>query len=148
MDVILLEKVENLGGLGDKVSVKSGFARNYLLPTGKATSATKENIAVFEERRKELEGKAADSLSNAQVRAEKLSEMSIVIPVKAGDEGKLFGSVGTTDIAAYVTEAGVQIEKKEVKLPAGPLRVVGDYDVDIHLHADVKTQVKISIVAD
>lgn len=148
MEVILLEKVENLGGLGDKVSVKSGYGRNYLIPGGKATAATAENIAAFEERRAELEKAAAELLATAEARRDKLQDVIVTIASKAGDEGKLFGSVGTVDIASAVTSAGVDVEKREVRLPAGPIRNTGEYNIDLHLHTDVNASVKVIVVAE
>ncbi|MBT4837959.1 MAG: 50S ribosomal protein L9 [Methylococcales bacterium] len=148
MEVILLEKVENLGNLGDQVKVKSGFARNFLLPTKKATTASPENIEIFKKRKSELEKIAAQKIAEATTRADKLNVTSVVIPKKAGDEGKLFGSVGTAEIAEAATTAGVSIAKKEVKLPLGPLRETGDFEVAIHLHADVKASLKVSVVAE
>lgn len=148
MEVILLEKVENLGGLGDKVSVKSGYGRNYLIPGGKATAATAENIVAFEERRAELEKVAAELLATAEARRDQLKDLTVTIAGKAGDEGKLFGSIGTTDIASAVTAAGVEIEKREVRLPAGPIRAIGEYEIDLHLHTDVNAAVKVIVIAE
>jgi large subunit ribosomal protein L9 len=147
MEVILLEKVGRLGTVGDKVSVKSGFGRNYLLPQGKAITATSSNIADFEARRKELEAAASDKLVSAKARSEMLAELIVTIKAKAGDEGKLFGSVGVRDIADAVTAAGVKVSKSEVKLPEGTLRELGEYDVDIQLHIDVIQAVKLVIEA-
>ena len=148
MEVILLDKVENLGNLGDKVNVKSGYGRNYLLPQGKATMATPENIKVFEERRAELEKQAADKLSAAQARAAKLNELEISITANAGDEGKLFGSIGTHDIAEVLTNnAGIEVHKSEVRLPNGTIRNVGEYSIDLHLHSDVDATIKLIVVA-
>jgi len=148
MEIILLEKVVNLGDLGDKVNVKSGYARNFLVPQLKAVMATKEKVAEFEQRRAELEKAAADKLSAATVRAKAIAKVEIVIPHKAGDEGKLFGSVGTADIAAALTTAGAEVSKHEVRLPEGIIRHLGDFDIDISLHADVTETVKVSIVAE
>ncbi|MFD1260773.1 MULTISPECIES: 50S ribosomal protein L9 [Entomomonas] len=148
MEVILLDKVENLGNLGDKVNVKSGYGRNYLLPQGKATMATPENIKVFEERRAELEKQAADKLAAAQARAAKLNELEISITANAGDEGKLFGSIGTHDIAEVLTNnAGIEVHKSEVRLPNGTIRNVGEYSIDLHLHSDVDATIKLIVVA-
>ena len=148
MEVILLDKVENLGNLGDKVNVKSGYGRNYLLPQGKATMATPENIKVFEERRAELEKQAADKLSAAQARAAKLNELEISITANAGDEGKLFGSIGTHDIAEVLTNnAGIEVHKSEVRLPNGTIRNVGEYSIDLHLHSDVDATINLIVVA-
>jgi len=147
MQVILLETVNNLGVLGDSVSVKSGFGRNYLIPFGKAVPATKSNIADFEARRSELEAAAADRLRAAETRAHQLKDMAVTIERKAGDEGKLFGSVGTRDIASAVTEAGVAIEKSEVLMPEGVLRETGSYEFDIQLHPEVTETIVVNVVA-
>lgn len=148
MEVILLEKVANLGNLGDKVKVKPGFGRNFLLPQGKATAATAENIAAFEARRAELEKAAAEALAAAEKRAEGLNGLEVSIAARAGDEGKLFGSIGTNDIARAVTDAGQEIERKEVLLPEGPFRTVGEFDVQIQLHSDVDATIKLTIEAE
>ena len=149
MNIILLDKVANLGGLGDQVSVKSGYARNFLFPQGKAVPATKLNVEKFEARRAELEAKIAEVLSAAQARADQLTALEAVsIAAPAGDEGKLFGSIGTRDIADAVSAAGVKVAKAEVKLPTGTLRDLGEYDIDVQLHADVTTTVKVVIVAE
>ena len=148
MDVILLEKVANLGGIGDRVKVKPGYARNFLLPQGKATMATAENVARFEARRAELERKAQDNLQAAQQRATALQDFQLRITAKAGSEGKLFGSVGTADIAEAVTAAGHEIERSEVRLHAGPIRVIGEHVVTLHLHTDVEVSLPVTIVAE
>jgi len=148
MEVILLEKVGKLGALGDKVTVKAGYGRNYLVPYGKAVPATASNVAEFEARRAELEKAAAEKLSEAEARAEQLNEKAVTITSKAGDEGKLFGSVGVRDIADATTAAGVEVSKSEVRLPEGPLREVGEYDVTIQLHSDVNAVIKLSIVSE
>ena len=149
MEVILLETVGNLGGLGDQVSVKAGFGRNYLLTQGKAVPATAENVAQFEARRAELEAAAASALTAAQKRADAINAMAaVVITMKAGDEGKLFGSVGTRDIAEAATAAGVEIDKPEVRLPEGALREIGTYEVAVQVHANVMTVLNLSIVAE
>ncbi len=148
MQVILLDKVENLGGLGELVDVKPGYARNYLLPGGHAKLATADNVKAFEERRAELEKASADRLTAAQGRAKQLAEMSVTIKAKAGTEGKLFGSIGNDMIADAVTAAGVEIAKREVRLPEGPLRSLGDHTVDLHLHTDVDATVAIVVEAD
>ena len=148
MDVILLEKVGKLGGIGDQVAVKAGFGRNFLLPQGKAIPATAENVAEFEARRAELEAAAAAKLSEAEARAAKLAEISVTIGANAGDEGKLFGSIGTRDIADAITAAGVEVTKAEVKLPEGALREIGEYEIDVQVHAEVIQAVKISVVAE
>ncbi|WP_417546140.1 50S ribosomal protein L9 [Marinobacter sp.] len=148
MEVILLEKVANLGSLGDKVKVKSGYGRNYLLPYGKAAPATEANLKAFEERRAELEKAAAEKLATAQVRAEALEGASFTVTSKAGDEGKLFGSIGVRDIADVITAAGTEVEKSEVRLPEGPLRATGEYEIELHLHSDVEVTVKLAVVAE
>lgn len=146
MEVILLEKVENLGALGDKVTVRSGYARNYLVPYGKAKYATAKNIAEFEARRAELEKAAADALAAAQARAAQLEGLSVDISAHAGSEGKLFGSVGTQEIADAVTAKGVEVEKREVRMPEGPIRAAGEYEISLHLHSDVDVAVAVNIV--
>ncbi|MCB1788953.1 MAG: 50S ribosomal protein L9 [Gammaproteobacteria bacterium] len=150
MEVILLEKVANLGGLGDKVSVKSGFGRNFLIPQGKAVFASAENVKKFEERRAELEQHAADKLGAAEARKAQIEGLSngVTISHKAGDEGRLFGSVGTADIAQACSDAGVEVSKAEVRLPEGPFRVAGEYEVTLHLHTDVDAMLKVTIVAE
>ncbi|MDQ7090720.1 MAG: 50S ribosomal protein L9 [Methylococcales bacterium] len=148
MEVILLEKVTNLGNLGDKVAIKSGYGRNYLIPQGKATVATATKIAEFESRRAELEKVAAEKLAAAQVRGTALEKLEITIAHKAGDEGKLFGSVGTQNIADAITEAGAKVEKHEVRLPDGVIRHTGDYGIDIQLHSDVVITLSINISAE
>lgn len=148
MDIILLEKVENLGNLGDKATVKPGYARNYLIPQGKAKYATAENIAEFEARRVELEMAAADALIAARARKEKLQDLELSVTAKAGGEGKLFGSVGAADIAAAVTAAGVEVQKREVRLPEGPLRQTGEYEIELHLHTEVDATVKFIILPE
>jgi large subunit ribosomal protein L9 len=148
MQVILLEKVAKLGGLGDSVNVKPGFARNFLLPQGKATAATKANIEHFETRRAELEKAATDKLTAAQTRKTKIEEIELTVAVKAGDEGKLFGSLGNRDIAELATEAGVELAKAEVRLPTGPIRNVGDFDITVQLHAEVSATLKLLVVAE
>ncbi len=148
MEVILLEKVGRLGALGDKVRVRAGYGRNYLIPFGKAVPANAANIAQFEARRAELEKAAADRLAAAQARAEQLAGKVVTISSKAGDEGKLFGSVGVRDIADAVTAAGVEVCKSEVRLPEGPLRSVGEYDITLHLHTDVEVEIKVTVVAE
>ena len=149
MDVILLEKVINLGNLGDQVKVKSGYARNFLLPKGKAVMATKDNVAMFEERRAELEAKEADQLSAAQARAEKLAALeTITLGARAGDEGKLFGSVTAADIADAITAAGVEVAKSEVKMPEGPIRTIGEFEMMVQLHTDVAQAVNVQVVAE
>jgi large subunit ribosomal protein L9 len=148
MEIILLEKIDNLGAMGDRVSVKPGYGRNYLVPKGKAKPATPENIAAFEAMRAELEQAAATALASAEARREKLDGMNITIAANAGDEGKLFGSVGTADIADAITTLGVEIDRHEVRLPNGVFRQVGEYDVQVHLHADVNATIKLSITPE
>ena len=148
MEVILLDNVENLGGIGDKVKVKPGYARNYLLPQGKATRATRENIAEFEARRAELEAKAAAVVAEARARAEKISGLKLQIRAKVGSEGKLFGSVGPVDIAEAAEAAGVVIERSELRLAEGPLRMVGEHEVEVHLHTDVSVPISVTIEAE
>ena len=148
MNVILLQKVANLGNIGDRVKVRSGFGRNFLLPQGKATLATAENVARFEERRAELERAAREHLSSAEERAVAMKDFKLTVRAKAGTEGKLFGSIGTSDIAEAVTREGFKIERSEVRLPSGPLRMLGEHTVNLHLHADVDVPVQVTIVAE
>lgn len=148
MEVILLEKVQNLGNLGDKVKVRAGYGRNFLIPRGKAVFATADNVAKFEERRADLERKAEGALGDAKARAEALEAASITVARKAGDEGKLFGSVGTQDIADALTAAGNAVEKHEIRLPEGAIRQIGDYEILLHLHTDVDVNVKLAVVAE
>jgi len=146
MEVILLEKVENLGGLGDQVKVKPGYGRNYLIPSGKAAPATPENVAKFEEQRAELERIAQEKLLAAEKRREALDGKSVTIKAKSGAEGKLFGSVGTVEIAeAAAAAAGVHVEKSEVRLPVGTIRLVGEYEIEIHLHTDVSAKLQVIV---
>lgn len=148
MDVILLQKVANLGNIGDRVKVRSGYGRNYLLPHGKATLATPDNVARFEARRDELEKLAREHLSSAQERAAAMQDFKLTITAKAGTEGKLFGSIGTSDIAEAATKAGFKVERSEVRMPNGPLRMVGEHSVGLHLHADIDVPLTVSIVAE
>ena len=148
MEVILLQKIANLGNIGDRVKVKPGFGRNYLLPGGKATLATPENIAKFETRRAELEAKAAAELGTAKTRATALEGLKLSITAKAGSEGKLFGSIGTTDIAEACAKAGHPVERSEVRLPGGPIRTVGEHAISLHLHSDIDVPVALTIVAE
>ena len=149
MEVILLENVGNLGNLGDKVDVKAGFGRNYLIPQGKAVPATEDNVAQFEARRAELEAAAAGALSAAEARAEGINALGLIsIPANAGEEGKLFGSIGTRDIAEAVTAAGCEIDKSEVRLPEGALRELGEYEVAIQLHGDVTAMVAVAVIPE
>ena len=148
MDVILLEKVANLGNLGDRVAVRSGYARNFLLPKGKATLATPSNVAKFEARRAELEKHAREQLSGAEARKTQLEGFKLTIIAKAGSEGKLFGSIGTTDIAEAATAAGHELSRSEVRMPNGPLRSVGEHVVSVHLHTDINIDLPVTIVAE
>ena len=148
MEVILLEKIDRLGGLGDLVNVKSGYARNFLLPKGVAKLATPENVAEIEARRAELEAQAAETLKAAEARRDQLNELNISITAKSATEGKLFGSIGNSDIADAVTAAGVELAKREVRLPDGPIRVAGDFEIILHLHTDVDATLKLTIVGD
>ena len=148
MNIILLDKIANLGGLGDQVTVKSGYARNFLFPQGKAVPATKVNIEQFETRRADLEAQATTKLAEAQARKEKIEEIELSAAVNAGDEGKLFGSLGNRDIAEMASSAGVELAKSEVLLPDGPLRQVGEYDITIRLHPEVQAVLKMHVVAE
>jgi large subunit ribosomal protein L9 len=148
MQVILLEKVANLGNLGDRVTVRSGYARNFLLPKGKATLATGENVKRFEARRAELEKAAQDQLAGAQKRATQFEGFKLAITAKAGSEGKLFGSIGTSDIAEAASKAGYALERAEVRLPNGPLRSVGEHTVSVHLHTDIDIDLPVIITAE
>ncbi|MBU2880637.1 50S ribosomal protein L9 [Psychrosphaera sp. B3R10] len=149
MNVILLDKVANLGSLGDNVVVKSGYARNYLFPQGKAVPATKGNLEQFEARRAELEAKVAEELAAAEARAAQVTELAeVTIASKAGDEGKLFGSIGTRDIADVISEAGVAVVKAEVKMPEGAIRETGEFDIAIQLHPEVTASIKINVIAE
>ena len=146
MEVILLERIAGLGGLGDRVDVKPGYARNYLVPQGKALSATERNVARFEERRAELERQAADEVVRAQRRSADLAALDLVITRRAGGEGRLFGSVGIIDIAEAATEAGVEVRRNEVRMPDGPIRQTGRYEVSIRVHPDVEAAVRVAVV--
>jgi len=148
MDVILLTKVANLGTIGDRVKVKSGYGRNFLLPKGKATLATPENVKKFEARRSELEKVARDQFQDAESRAAAFKEFKLQITAKAGTEGKLFGSIGTADIAEACTKAGHKLARAEVRLPTGPLRTVGDHMITLHLHTDIDVQLPVVITAE
>jgi len=148
MEIILLEKVANLGALGDKVSVRSGYGRNFLIPQGKAVVATPEKIEQFEQRRAELEKKAADELAQAQARSTTISALEIVIAHKAGDEGRLYGSIGTKDISDAVTAAGVAVEKQQVRLPNGTIRNIGEYEIGIQLHSDVVSILNLKVIPE
>ena len=148
MNVILLEKIANLGGLGDEVSVKPGFARNYLLPQGKAVTADDENRSVFEGRRVELEASANEKLAEANTRAEKLVDKELSIAVKSGEEGRLYGSVGTQNIADALTAEGIPVERSEIRMPEGVIRVLGEYEIAIQLHTDVTAEIKVIVVPE
>ena len=149
MEVILLENIGNLGALGDKVDVKAGFGRNYLIPQGKAVPATEDNVAQFEARRAELEAAAAETLAKAEARAEAINALGLIsIPANAGEEGKLFGSVGTRDIAEAIVAAGCEVDKSEVRLPEGALRELGEYEVAIQVHGDVSAMVAIAVIPE
>jgi large subunit ribosomal protein L9 len=148
MDVILLEKVENLGSIGDRVKVRSGYGRNFLVPRGKATLATPANIAIFEARRAELEKKEAEELQAATQRAASAAKLTLRLAAKAGTEGKLFGSLGTADIAEACTAAGVTVRRSEIRLPNGPIRTLGEHSIELHLHSDVNATIRITVVAE
>ena len=149
MEIILLEKVANLGALGDTVNVRPGYGRNYLIPNGRAVTATPDNKAQFEARRQELEKAAAEALVSAEARAEKLNGVTVEIACKAGEEGRLFGSVGTLDIAEALTAStGGTVEKHEVRMPEGAIRHVGESEINLHLHADVTAMVKVVVIAE
>ena len=145
MDVVLLQKVRNLGDLGDTVKIRAGYGRNYLIPRGVALPATKRNLEIFEERKSELQAKSAEQLDRASARADKLRGKEYVIAMRASDEGKLFGSVGPQEIAEKITEEGVDVDAREVELTEGAIRQVGEYDADLHLHAEVVAQVVIIV---
>ena len=148
MEVILLEKVANLGDLGDKVTVRPGYGRNYLVPRKMAVPATEKNVAEFEARRAELEKVAAEAVTNARSRAESLAQLArVTVIANAGEEGKLFGSIGTADISDVITAAGVAVEKREVSLPEGPIHFVGEYEISIRLHSDVIQPVTVVVEA-
>ena len=148
MNVILLERIANLGDLGDTVKVKAGYGRNFLIPQGKAVPATSDNVAKFEARRAELEKVAAEKLATADARKDALANITVTIKQKAGEEGKLFGSVGTHDIADAITAAGVAVEKREIRLPEGPIRQIGEHKIEIDLHSDVITEVTVNVEAE
>lgn len=148
MNVILLEKLGRLGGIGDQVRVKAGYGRNFLLPFGKAVVATPENVKEFETRRGELERVAAEKKQIADRRAAQLAALSVTIPANAGDEGKLFGSIGTRDVAEAITKAGVEVSKSEVRMPSGPLRELGEYMIDVQLHSELMQPVKVTVIPE
>jgi large subunit ribosomal protein L9 len=148
MDIILLETVENLGNIGDRVKVRSGYGRNFLLPKGKATLATPENIAIFEERRAEFERKEAAELASAQTRADQIKGLTLQLKANTGPEGKLYGSIGTIDIAEACTAAGAIVERSEVRLPDGPIRTIGEHEIEIHLQSDLDVTIRIDVISD
>jgi large subunit ribosomal protein L9 len=148
MEVILLEKIKHLGNLGDTVAVAAGYGRNYLIPQGKAVAATADNLAEFETRRVQLEQAQQDALNSAQQRAEELKDIIVEIAGKVGMEGKLFGSVTAADIAQAINDGGITISKHEIRLPDGPIRQVGEYEIDVHLHPDVDASVSVQVVAE
>ena len=148
MNVILLDNVENLGGIGDLVSVKAGYGRNYLLPQGKAALATKQNIAEFEARRTDLETAAAEDLSAAKAREELIQGMELVLTANVGAEGKLFGSVGPIDIADAFSKVGVEALRSEIRMPEGPIHEVGEYKIGVHLHTEINVEVTVKVVAE
>ncbi len=148
MEIILMDKVANLGNLGDVVNVKHGYARNYLIPQGMAKRATKTNVAAFEERKAELEKQAAEKLAAAQARADKLNGISVKISQKAGVDGRLFGSITNVDIAGALTAQGFEVAKAEVRMPDGPFKSVGEYTVTLSLHTDVTTDVNVVVIAE
>lgn len=148
MQVILKTNIHKLGKIGDLVDVKSGYGRNFLLPQGHAIPATPENIKAFEAQRAELEKKAAAELADAQIRADAISKIEVVIPVRVGEEGKLYGSVGTKDIADAITAAGHEVNKSEVLLPEGAIREIGEFDVGLQIHGDVRATVKVKVEAE
>ncbi|UXZ54998.1 50S ribosomal protein L9 [Vreelandella venusta] len=148
MEVILLDNIGKLGGLGDKVTVKPGYGRNYLVPYGLAVPATKENVEAFNAQRAELEAQAAERKAEAEARAEQLNDIELSLVSKAGDEGKLFGSIGPRDLADAISSAGIDVAKSEVRMPQGPIRQTGEYDIALHLHADVDAVVRVVVVAE
>jgi large subunit ribosomal protein L9 len=148
MNVILLDNVENLGGIGDLVSVKAGYGRNYLLPQGKAALATRENITEFEARRADLEQAAAEDLTAAKAREELIQGMELVISANVGPEGKLFGSVGPIDIAEAFSKVGVEAQRSEIRMPDGPIHEVGEFKIGVHLHTDINVEVTVNVVAE
>ncbi len=148
MNVILLDNIENLGSIGDLVSVKAGYGRNFLLPKGKAALATKENIKEFEAKRADLEKAAAAELTSAKARAELVQGMELVIPANAGSEGKLFGSIGPIDIAEAFSKVGVEVSRSEIRLPDGPLHETGDFSVGLHLHSEINVDITVKVVAE
>ncbi len=148
MEVILMEKVANLGDLGDRVRVRPGYGRNYLLPQGKAKPATEENIRYFEERRAELESKARELREAAEGRLERVRELALTIRAKSGDQGRLFGSIGPADVAEAAVAAGVELARREVRMPEGPIRACGEYELAVQLHTDVEGTVKVVVAPE
>ena len=148
MEVILLDNIGKLGGLGDKVTVKPGYGRNYLVPYGLAVPATKDNVEAFEAQRAELEAQAAERKAVAEARAAQLAEIELSLVAKSGDEGKLFGSIGPSDLADALVQAGIDVAKSEVRMPEGPIRQTGEYDIDLNLHAEVNATVRVVVVAE
>lgn len=148
MQVILLEKVNRLGELGDMVDVKAGYGRNFLIPQGRAVPATKDNVVRFEERRAELEKLAGEKLAAAEKRAEALRAVQLEIAVRAGDEGKLFGSVGARDIVDAIVAKGVEVEKSEVRMPHGAIRQAGEFQIDVQVHSDIVVPVSLEVVPE
>lgn len=148
MEVILLDTIGKLGNLGDQVTVKPGYGRNYLVPYGFAVPATKENIAAFEAQRAELEARAAERKAEAEARAEQLNDIELSLVAKAGDEGKLFGSIGPRDLAEAISSTGIEVGRHEVRMPEGPIRQTGEYDIDLRLHAEVDAVVRIVVVSE
>ncbi len=148
MEIILLEKIANVGDLGSIVNVRSGFGRNYLIPQGKAKMATKANVVEFEQRRAELEQAASEAITAAEARREQLQEMVLTIKAKTGGEGKLFGSVSNIEIADAINAAGVAVERREIRMPDGPLRQIGEHEIGVHLHSDVDAVVKVMVEED
>lgn len=147
MEVILLEKIRNLGNLGEKVTVKSGFGRNFLIPQQKAVFATEENLKLFEERREELEKKAKKALAEAEQRAARFNDITVTLEVQASDDGKLYGSVGVNEIKHGLDNKDIEVSKREIVLPEGPIHSVGDYVVEVHVHSDVVANLKVEVVS-
>ena len=147
MEIILLERIKNVGNLGDKVKVRSGYGRNFLIPQGKAVFATEANLADFESRREELEQKAANSLQDSELRAEKINSLTVTVQALASDEGKLYGSVGVNEIAHAITATGINVAKHEIRLPDGPFHAIGEYEVAVQVNSDLTAKVKLTINA-
>jgi large subunit ribosomal protein L9 len=147
MEIILLEKVRNLGNLGDKVNVKSGYGRNFLIPQNKAVFATEKNVEQFEKRRAELEKKAKTDLSTAEQRAAKLNDTNLVVKAMASDEGKLYGSVGVNEIKDALVERSIEVSKREIVMPEGPIHSIGNYVIEVHVHSDVIANLQVEVVS-